>query len=81
MEHEHGNLNLPVRTLLGPGPSNVHSRVLRAGAIPVIGHLDPKFLELMDETMELLRFVFQTRNTITLAVPGTGSAGMEAAVT
>ena len=81
MEHGHGDLNLPVRTLLGPGPSNVHPRVLRAMATPMIGHLDPKFLELMDETMELLRFVFQTRNTITLAVPGTGSAGMEAAVT
>jgi alanine-glyoxylate transaminase/serine-glyoxylate transaminase/serine-pyruvate transaminase len=73
-------MNLPVRTLMGPGPSNVHPRVLRSLATPVIGHLDPKFLELMDEAMELLRFVFQTRNTITLAVPGTGSAGMEAAL-
>lgn len=80
MEHEHGDLNLPVRTLLGPGPSNVHPRVYRAMTTPVLGHLDPKFLELMDETMGLLRFVFQTRNTITLAVPGTGSAGMEAAL-
>ncbi|HZY30800.1 MAG TPA: alanine--glyoxylate aminotransferase family protein, partial [Candidatus Methylomirabilis sp.] len=80
METSYRNLNLPVRTLLGPGPSNVHPRVLRAAAIPVIGHLDPKFLELMDEMMELLRFVFQTRNTITLAIPGTGSAGMEAAL-
>ena len=80
MEHGHGDLNLPVRTLLGPGPSNVHPRVLRAMATPMIGHLDPKFLELMDETMELLRFVFQTQNAITLALPGTGSAGMEAAL-
>ena len=80
METSYRNLNLPVRTLLGPGPSNVHPRVLRAAGIPVIGHLDPKFLELMDETMELLRFAFQTRNTITLAIPGTGSAGMEAAL-
>ncbi len=80
MEHGHRDLNLPVRTLLGPGPSNVHPRVLRAMATPMIGHLDPKFLELMDETMELLRFVFQTENAITFALPGTGSAGMEAAL-
>lgn len=73
-------LNLPVRILLGPGPSNVHPRVLRAMATPVIGHLDPKFLEVMDEMLGLLRFVFQTQNPITLAVSGTGSAGMEAAL-
>jgi alanine-glyoxylate transaminase/serine-glyoxylate transaminase/serine-pyruvate transaminase len=80
MEQTCGNLNLPVRTLLGPGPSNVHPRVYRAMTTPVLGHMDPKFLEVMDEMMELLRFVFQTRNTITLAIPGTGSAGMEAAL-
>ncbi len=80
METPYTELNLPVRTLMGPGPSNVHPRVLRVMTTPVIGHLDPKFLELMDETMELLRFVFQTRNPITLAIPGTGSAGMEAAL-
>jgi len=80
VETSYKNLNLPVRTLLGPGPSNVHSRVLRAAAIPVIGHLDPKFLELMDETMGLLRFIFQTQNALTLAISGTGSAGMEAAL-
>ncbi len=80
MEPQHPALDLPTRTLLGPGPSNVHARVLRAAATPVVGHLDPKFLELMDETMNLLRFVFQTRNPITLAIPGTGSAGMEAAL-
>jgi len=80
MEQAYGNLNLPVRTLLGPGPSNVHPRVYRAMTTPVLGHMDPKFLEVMDEMMELLRFVFQTRNAITLAIPGTGSAGMEAAL-
>jgi alanine-glyoxylate transaminase/serine-glyoxylate transaminase/serine-pyruvate transaminase len=80
METPSGDMNLPVRTLMGPGPSNVHPRVLRASATPVLGHLDPQFLELMDRTMELLRFVFQTRNSMTLAVPGTGSAGMEAAL-
>jgi alanine-glyoxylate transaminase/serine-glyoxylate transaminase/serine-pyruvate transaminase len=80
VERPYAELNLPVRTLMGPGPSNVHPRVLRAMATPVIGHLDPKFLELMDETMQLLRFVFQTENAITFALPGTGSAGMEAAL-
>ncbi|MBF8279637.1 MAG: alanine--glyoxylate aminotransferase, partial [candidate division NC10 bacterium] len=80
METSGRDLNLPVRTLLGPGPSNVHPRVYRAMTTPVLGHMDPKFLEVMDEMMELLRFVFQTRNTITLAIPGTGSAGMEAAL-
>ena len=80
MEIPSRGLNLPVRTLLGPGPSNVHPRVYRAMTTPVLGHLDPKFLELMDETMGLLRFIFQTRNAITLAISGTGSAGMEAAL-
>jgi alanine-glyoxylate transaminase/serine-glyoxylate transaminase/serine-pyruvate transaminase len=67
------------RILMGPGPSNVHPRVLQAMAQPTIGHLDPDFLALMDETMELLRMVFQTGNRLTFAVSGTGSAGMEAA--
>lgn len=66
------------RVLMGPGPSNVHPRVLQAMAQPTIGHLDPDFLALMDETMELLRMVFQTKNRLTFAVSGTGSAGMEA---
>src|SRR5215475_4965131 len=65
------------RILLGPGPSNVHPRVLRALAMPLVGHLDPEFLDLMEETKALLRFVFQTRNTLTLPISGTGSAGME----
>jgi alanine-glyoxylate transaminase / serine-glyoxylate transaminase / serine-pyruvate transaminase len=66
------------RVLMGPGPSNVHPRVLQATAQPTIGHLDPQFLALMDETMELLRLVFRTRNPLTFAVSATGSAGMEA---
>lgn len=65
------------RILMGPGPSNVHPRVLQAMAAPCIGHLDPKFLEIMDETQELLRYVFQTNNEFTIPVSGTGSAGME----
>jgi alanine-glyoxylate transaminase/serine-glyoxylate transaminase/serine-pyruvate transaminase len=73
-------LNLPVRTLLGPGPSTADPRVLRAMAAPLVGHLDPTFLTLMDRTQSLLRQVFQTANPLTLAVPGTGSAGMEAAL-
>ncbi|MEZ5572393.1 MAG: alanine--glyoxylate aminotransferase family protein [Halioglobus sp.] len=68
----------PQRTLMGPGPSDVSSRVLGAMARPTIGHLDPKFLQLMDEIKELLQFAFQTRNALTLPVSAPGSAGMEA---
>jgi alanine-glyoxylate transaminase/serine-glyoxylate transaminase/serine-pyruvate transaminase len=70
----------PVRTLLGPGPSEVHPRVLAAMGYPLLGHLDPAFVALMDETQGLLRHVFRTANPLTLAVSGTGSAGMEAVV-
>lgn len=65
------------RILMGPGPSNVDPRVLRAMSAPILGHLDPEFLEIMNETMDLLRYVFQTKNQLTMAMPGTGSAGME----
>ncbi len=68
------------RLLLGPGPSPVHPRVLAALGMPLLGHLDPEFVALMDETQNLLRYVFQTENRLTLAVSGTGSAGMEAVV-
>ncbi|CAA0118351.1 (S)-ureidoglycine--glyoxylate transaminase [Halioglobus japonicus] len=68
----------PQRTLMGPGPSDVSSRVLGALARPTIGHLDPLFLELMDEIKELLQFAFQTDNALTLPVSAPGSAGMEA---
>jgi len=74
------DLNPPVRTLLGPGPSNVHPRVLRAMAAPLVGHLDPAFLQVMDETKQLLKFVFQTENNLTIPLSGTGSAGMEASL-
>ena len=74
------DLNLPQRTLLGPGPSNVHPRVLRAMSLPCIGHLDPAFLEVMNGTIDLLRYVFQTQNRLVMPVSGTGSAGMEAAL-
>ena len=65
------------RVLMGPGPSDVPERVLRAMAATCVGHLDPYFLEVMDETQELLRAVLQTRNALTIPVSGTGSAGME----
>jgi len=70
-------LKLPQRLLLGPGPSPVPQRVLDALATPTIGHLDPAFLALMDTIRSQLRQVFQTNNETTLAVSGTGSAGME----
>ncbi len=73
-------LNPPQRVLLGPGPSDVPARVLTAMAAPTIGHLDPVYLEIMDETRRMLRAVFRTNNELTMAVSGTGSAGMEAAV-
>ena len=72
-----GELSPPARILLGPGPSCVHPRVLKALSTPLVGHLDPEFVRLMEETKALLRFVFQTKNTLTLPISGTGSAGME----
>ena len=70
----------PNRVLLGPGPSQVPPRVMRALATPVVGHLDPTFLQVMDELQALLRYTFQTENPLTLVVPGTGTAAMETAV-
>jgi alanine-glyoxylate transaminase / serine-glyoxylate transaminase / serine-pyruvate transaminase len=66
------------RVLMGPGPSDVPPRVLQALSAPCIGHLDPTFLSIMNETQALLRHLFQTENELTIAVSGTGSAGMEA---
>ncbi|AKH98147.1 pyridoxal-phosphate-dependent aminotransferase family protein [Halanaeroarchaeum sulfurireducens] len=74
-----GELTPPNRTLMGPGPSDVHPRVLRAMTTPLVGHLDPSFLDIMDEVQELLRYTFRTDNTWTIPVSGTGSASMEAA--
>ncbi len=74
------DLNVSPRILLGPGPSMVAPRVLNALSTPVIGHLDPEFLTLMKEVQELLRFIFQTENELTVPISGTGSAGMEAAL-
>ncbi|MDH5641047.1 MAG: aminotransferase class V-fold PLP-dependent enzyme, partial [Nitrospira sp.] len=70
----------PRRILLGPGPSLVHPRVLKAMATPLLGHLDPAFLSVMNDVQTLLRQLFATKNPFTIAISGTGSAGMEAAV-
>jgi len=69
-----------IRTLMGPGPSNVDPRVLKAMTMPLLGYLDPDFLGIMDKTMDMLRHLFQTKNTLTIPVSGTGTAGMEAAI-
>jgi alanine-glyoxylate transaminase / serine-glyoxylate transaminase / serine-pyruvate transaminase len=71
-------LNPSQRILMGPGPSDVHPRVYRALAAPVVGHLDPEFLQVMEDNKRLLQMVFQTANRLTLPISGTGSAGMEA---
>ncbi|MEM7356065.1 MAG: alanine--glyoxylate aminotransferase family protein [Acidobacteriota bacterium] len=79
-EGEQPPLTPPHRVLLGPGPSDVSPRVLAALARPTLGHLDPEYLDIMDRTSRMLRIVFRTDNRLTLAVSGTGSAGMEACV-
>ncbi|MFW5426557.1 MAG: pyridoxal-phosphate-dependent aminotransferase family protein [Methylophagaceae bacterium] len=71
------SFNPPVRTLMGPGPSDVHPRVLQAMARPTIGHLDPAFIGMMDETKEALQYAYQTENELTMPVSAPGSAGME----
>lgn len=67
----------PIRTLMGPGPSDVHPRILEAMARPTIGHLDPAFIGMMDEMKLLLQYAFQTKNELTIPVSAPGSAGME----
>lgn len=71
-------LNTSTRILMGPGPSDVHPRVLKAMSTPVIGHLDPQFIQIMDEVKEMTRQLFQTENQLTSVISATGSAGMEA---
>ena len=73
-------LRAPERILLGPGPSNMPASVSQALAMPIVGHLDPAFLQIMDEVQDMLRYTFQTKNKLTIPVSGTGSAGMEAAL-
>jgi alanine-glyoxylate transaminase/serine-glyoxylate transaminase/serine-pyruvate transaminase len=71
------SFNPPVRTLMGPGPSDVHPRVTGAMARPCIGHLDPAFIGMMDEVKQMLQYAFQTKNQLTIPVSAPGSAGME----
>ncbi len=68
------------RVLMGPGPSDVDPRVLEAISRPTIGHLDPEFLNILNEIRSLLQYTFQTKSEMTLAMSGTGSAGMETCV-
>ncbi len=78
MDHPPASPYLPAeRILLGPGPSPVPQRVLRALAAPTLGHLDPQYLAIMDHTCAMLREVFRTKNPLTFPVSGTGMAGME----
>lgn len=73
-------LNPPRRLLLGPGPSDVAQAVLRALSLPLLGHLDPAFTDVMSQCQDMLRLVMRTQNLLTFPVSGTGSAGMETAV-
>jgi len=77
LAEQFSELKPTARILLGPGPSNVHPRVMKAMMSPVIGHLDPEFVKVMEELKDLLRAVFRTRNEMTFPSSGTGSSGME----
>src|SRR2546421_519453 len=72
-----GQFNISPRLLLGPGPSDVHPRVLTAMATPLVGHLDPQFLDIMNQTQEMLRLAYRTKHRLTLPISATGMAGME----
>lgn len=78
MSKAYSQLNPSERILMGPGPSSVPARILGAMAAPTLGHLDPEYVRIMDETCEMLREVYQTKNRMTFPVSGTGMAGMEA---
>src|SRR5512133_3646558 len=73
-------LTPPQRYLFGPGPTQVDPRVYQAMTKPIVGHLDPYFFQVLGDVRQMLRTVFGTRNEFTLAISGTGSAGMETAV-
>src|SRR6202012_3457959 len=75
-----GQLNIAPRLLLGPGPSDVHPRVLTVMATPLLGHLDPQFLGIMNEVQSMLKDAYRTKNPMTLSFPATGMAGMEASI-
>src|SRR5205085_12697271 len=71
-------INPSYRLLLGPGPCNVDPRVLRVASAPQLGHIDPEFFVILEETAQLLRWVFQTKNEMTLCISGSGFSGAEA---
>ncbi|XP_002737533.1 alanine--glyoxylate aminotransferase-like [Saccoglossus kowalevskii] len=73
-------IHVPPKTLMGPGPSNASDRVLKASALPILGHLHPEFCKVMDDIKAGLQYAFQTKNPVTFAISGTGHAGMEAAL-
>jgi alanine-glyoxylate transaminase / serine-glyoxylate transaminase / serine-pyruvate transaminase len=81
MTNSYSRLRAPARLLLGPGPSMVAPRVYQAMAQPLVGHLDPFFFEVAEDIRKLLKLVFSTNNDFNIAISGTGSSGMEAAVT
>ena len=70
-------LKVPQKTLCGPGPTNMHTRVHDALKLPLLGHMHKEFTEIMDEIQSGIRYIFQTQNQMTFAVSGTGHAGME----
>ena len=71
------SFNPAIRTLMGPGPSDVHPRILEAMSRPTIGHLDPQFVGMMEEVKTMLQYAFQTKNELTIPISAPGSAGME----
>src|SRR5207247_9496780 len=71
-------LNPSYRLLLGPGPCNVDPRILRIASAPQLGHIDPEFFAILEETAQMLRWLFQTKNEMTLCVSGSGFSGAEA---
>lgn len=75
-----GAIHVPSRLLMGPGPANAHPRILAAQTLPLLGHLHPPFLNIMNEIQEGLRYTFQTESKYTMLVSGTGHAGMEACI-
>src|SRR5712692_2372372 len=77
-ETTHTELNPSYRLLLGPGPCNVDPRILRIASAPQLGHIDPEFFTILEETAQFLRWVFQTKNEMTLCVSGSGFSGAEA---
>ena len=80
MNESIGELLPPTRIMLTPGPSNMDPRVYRALATPLVGHMDPWFVNMMNDVQALLRKVFQTQNRITFPISASGSGGIEAAV-